>query len=145
MNLPSESLRVVKTALAEYLEQPGHDDAYFSEHHQAFPLYAGWTGTTYLTTSGEFWFRNFEYDPPRIERDLNDSSKLVALVLAAEVHPQLTVLLPSRPADATSCSECGGKGRITIGTLSNIICGRCSGLGWRTADGCLLNRVASYP
>ena len=145
MRLAPESLRAVETALAEYLKQPGHGDADFSARHQALPLHAGWTGTTYLTTSGEFWFRNFEYDPPRIESDLNESSKLVALIVAAERHPQLTVLLPSRPPDATTCAECDGKGQITIGNLSNIICGRCSGLGWLTSDGCLPTHVASYP
>jgi len=145
MKLAPESVRAVEAALAEYLTQPGHGDADFAERHHAFPLYAGWTGTTYLTTSGEFWFRNCEYDPPRVESDLNDSSKLVALVVAAERHPQLTALLPSRPADATICEECDGKGQITIGNLSNIICGRCSGLGWRTTEGGLPTDVSSYP
>ena len=131
MQLGAPSLQLVATALAEYLQQPRYGDAEFAERHQALPLYAGWTGTTYLTTSGEFWFRNCEYDPPRIERDLNEASKLVALVLAAEHHPQLVALLPSRPDDVPSCDACDGRGQITVGNVANIVCGQCSALGWR--------------
>jgi hypothetical protein len=74
MKVGTESLHLVETALAEYLKRPGYGEADFAKKHQALPLYAGWTGTTYLTTSGEFWFHNCEYDPPRIENDLNESS-----------------------------------------------------------------------
>jgi hypothetical protein len=131
MKVASESLQVVATALAEYLKRPRYGDVEFAKRHQALPLYAGWTGTTYLTTSGEFWFRNCEFDPPRIENDLNEASKVVALVVAAEHHPQLAALLPPRSSDAIDCVACDGRGQITIGNLSNLICGQCSGLGWR--------------
>lgn len=145
MKLSPEQLRVVQTALAEYLREPGHSDADFAVRHRALPLYAGWVGTTYLTTSGDFWFRNCEYDPARIENDLNESSKLVALVVAAERYPELNGLLPARAEDAVDCERCAGKGRITFGELSNVICGWCAALGWRTADGGLPTDVASYP
>jgi hypothetical protein len=130
MKVRTESLHLVRSALTEYLKQPEYGEADFARQYQALPLYAGWTGTTYLTTAGDFWFRNCEYDPPRIENDLNDSSEIVALVVAAERHPQLANLLPSRPDGATNCDECDGKGRVTVGNVSGIICGRCSGLGW---------------
>jgi hypothetical protein len=145
MNVAPESLHVVATSLSEYLKQPRYGDADFAERHLALPLYAGWTGTTYLTTSGEFWFRNCEYDPPRIENDLNDSSKLVALVSGAEHHPQLAALLPSRSDDATDCDDCDGRGQITVGNVSNIICGQCSGLGWRAPVDGRPGGDASYP
>lgn len=145
MKLLPEGLQLVATALAEYLSKPRYGDAAFAERHQALPLYAGWTGTTYLTTSGEFWYRNCEYDPPRIEDDLNDASKIVALVLAAEHHPQLTVLLPSRPDDALDCDACDGRGQITVGNVSNIICGQCSALGWRPAPNNSRTDQGIYP
>jgi hypothetical protein len=136
MNVAAKSLHLIATALEEYLRQPRYGDTDFAQRHQALPLYAGWTGTTYLTTSGEFWFRNCDYDPPRIENDLNDASKLVALVLASEYHPQLAALLPPRPDGAKTCEACEGRGQITVGAVSNIICGQCSALGWRrTPDG----------
>ncbi len=135
MEVVAESLQLVATALAEYLQQPRYGDAEFAERYQALPLHAGWTGTTYLTTSGEFWFRNCEFDPPRIENDLNEASKLVALVLAAEHHPQLVALLPPRPDDAPACDACDGRGQITVGNVSNIICGQCSALGWQVPGG----------
>jgi hypothetical protein len=131
MHVVAESRQLVATALAEYLQHPRYGDAEFAERHQALPLYAGWTGTTYLTTSGEFWFRNCEYDPPRIENDLNEASKLVALALAVEHHPQLAALLPPRPDDAPDCDACDGRGQITVGNVSNIVCGQCSALGWQ--------------
>lgn len=145
MQVDEESLQLVATALAEYLREPRYGDADFAERHQALPLYAGWTGTTYLTTSGEFWFRNCEYVPPRIENDLNDASKLVAMVLAAERHPPLVALLPRRPEDATDCDACDGRGQITIGDVSNIICGQCSALGWRQAASAPLFGPGFYP
>jgi hypothetical protein len=145
MKLGTESLHLVKSALAEYLKQPQYGEADFAQKYQALPLYAGWTGTTYLTTAGEFWFRNCEYNPPRIENDLNESSKLVSLVLAAERHPQLASLLPSRPDGAINCDECDGKGQITIGNVSNLICGQCSALGWRTSAVEPRDDQSSYP
>lgn len=143
MKIGPESLALIEAALSDYLKRPVWDDAEFAAQHQAVPLYAGWIGTTYLTTSGEFWFRNCEYDPPHIENDLNESSKIVALVVAAERHPALVRLLPPRPATAIDCDACGGGGRITFGTVSNIICGECSGLGWRPASA--LRETGSYP
>jgi hypothetical protein len=131
MRVAPEAMAEIERALAEYLKQPIFGDAAFAKRNQALPLYAGWTGTTYLTTSGEFWYRNHEYDPPRIEHDLNTGSKLVALVLAAERFPALMRLLPTRPPDAVDCGDCGGRGQITVGAVSNIICGQCSALGWR--------------
>jgi hypothetical protein len=66
-------------------------------------------------------------------------------VLAAERHPQLVSLLPPRPDDATNCGECDGKGKITVGNVSNIICGQCSALGWRTSAGDRRTDHDSYP
>ena len=63
------------------------------------------------------------------------SPNIVALVLATERHPELVRLLPPRPATATDCGECGGKGQITVGAVSKIACGHCSALGWRFTEG----------
>lgn len=145
MKVAPESLPIVEEALSEYLTRPVWGDADFARQHHALPLYAGWTGTTYLTTSGEFWFRNCEYDPPRIENDLNESSKLVALVLATERHPALVRLLPQRPATAMDCDDCGGRGQIAVGAVSNIICGQCSALGWRSASTTRNKDEDTYP
>jgi hypothetical protein len=145
VTVSTELLGVVEDALEEYLKQPSSSDADFAARHRALPLYAGWTGTTYLTASGEFWFRNCEYAPPRIENDLNDSSKIVALVVATERYPQLARLLPKRPDLAIECDACGGRGQITVGNLSNIICGECSGLGWREAAGAQPRAQPPYP
>lgn len=136
---------MVEEALAKYLKHPTSSDADFAARHRALPLYAGWTGTTYLTASGEFWFRNCEYAPPRIENDLNDSSKIVALVVAAERYPQLASLLPKRPDLAIECDACNGRGQITVGSISNIICGQCKALGWREAAGAQSRAQRPYP
>lgn len=146
MKVAPESLSIIESVLSDYLKQPDMGDAAFAEQHQALPLYADWTGTTYLTTSGEFWYRNAEYDPPRIERDLNDASKLLALAVAAGRHPQLARLLPSRSPDAIDCDQCGGKGQVTIPGISHsILCGWCSSLGWRVPPISRADSDASYP
>ena len=144
MRIAPQLLSLVELTLSDYLNEPTLGDADFARRYRALPLYAGWTGITYLTASGEFWFRNHEYDPPRIENNLNDASKIVALVLASERHPELVRLLPTRPRDAVDCEDCAGKGRITVGDVSNIICGQCSARGWRVSPGVDASDVESY-
>ena len=130
MRVPSESLGVVESALHDYLSRPVFGDRDFAKRFRALPLYAGWEGTTYLTTSGEFWYLNHDIEPPRIETDISVRAKIVALVMASKRHPQLAMLLPNRPDSASDCPQCAGRGEITVGPDFDIVCGHCSGLGW---------------
>jgi hypothetical protein len=144
LNVAPESLHLVEEALAEYLRTADGDA--FAARYRALPLYAEWYGTTYLTASGKFLYLNEETAPPRLENDLNDASRLVALVLAAERYPQLRALLPQRPAGTPDCEDCGGGGHVIImGNASNIICGPCNGLGWRGATAAEDDHEHPYP
>jgi hypothetical protein len=66
-------------------------------------------------------------EPDRWEEN-SASEHLSALVIATKAFPELARLLPQRPIDADTCTACGGSGRI-----HGIVCGTCSGLGWRNA------------
>lgn len=66
-------------------------------------------------------------EPDRWEEN-SASEHLSALVIATKAFPELARLLPRRPNDAESCAACHGSGRI-----HGIVCGTCSGLGWRNA------------
>jgi hypothetical protein len=49
----------------------------------------------------------------------------VALMKAARSHPELEMLMPSRPAEAVSCSQCEASGRM----FDRADCGLCMGAG----------------
>jgi hypothetical protein len=60
-------------------------------------------------------------------REIHDPDwKLYALTQASKHYPELSTLLPTRPAEALSCNACEGTGTLR-GWLS---CKPCSGLGW---------------
>jgi hypothetical protein len=79
-----------------------------------------------LRPDGTFWDADADFGKPLTP--LPEESQVMALVWGVERFPWLAELLPSRPSEATSCSECAGQGRL--GNLP-VLCPTCSGLGWR--------------
>jgi hypothetical protein len=74
----------------------------------------------------EDWFDNRATevsDPIRIR---------AALVLGSREVPELGRLIPSRPAGADDCQECGATGWRDLGRHRAVhICSGCGGVGWR--------------
>lgn len=81
-----------------------------------------------ITVDGEVWvqfgIRDDELDGWRPAR----RNERVALLIAAQKpFPELAVLLPLRPIEATDCPTCQGKGTV----YADIVwCGDCSARGW---------------
>ena len=96
----------------------------------ALPIELGMSGVTLLSTSGDVLFVPWESDGA--PTPLNDKVlKRAALVLAAQEHPELKALLPSRPEDSRSCPRCGGSGLIAaLAREPPFRCGECGGVGW---------------
>ena len=94
------------------------------------PLYHGWTGTVFLTTSGEFIFRDEEADPPAIRPETDESTRLISLAIGAEQYELLANLLPERPLHEENCELCAGSGRTRLPNGSSLLCNQCSSLGW---------------
>ena len=58
----------------------------------------------------------------------DEGQRTASIAVALRRFPELQRLLPKRPGDATDCAVCAGTGR-----LHDLVCGACSGLGWRNA------------
>jgi hypothetical protein len=99
---------------------------------KALPLYHGWTGTVYLTTEGQFLFRDEEIDPPRIRPEDDEHLQIVSLVAGANRFPLLANLFPDRPVTDGGCELCDGTGRFYPRNATGwLYCPECHGLGWQ--------------
>ena len=98
---------------------------------KALPLYRGWTGTVYLTTSGQFLFRDEEVDQPQIRPEDDEHLQIIALVEGANRFPLLANLFPERSLDDEGCETCEGAGRLYPRNATGwLYCPGCHGLGW---------------
>jgi len=81
-----------------------------------------------LRPDGTFWAANASW---RKVAPVADEWRIRVLVWGVERFPWLAELLPQRPSDAPSCSDCGGKGH-----LGNwpVLCAKCDGLGWTPSN-----------
>jgi hypothetical protein len=102
------------------------------------------------------WWTDFELDadgvlhvlvgdPPASGRDRAAANVLelnFALFGALPVFPELQSLLPSRPADATTCEHCGGTGVPPwVANHPDVGC-NCGGAGWLPAGAAEMTRFA---
>jgi hypothetical protein len=124
-------VNVVGHALSAYLQTEDGARDRTAASLRALPLYRGWTGTVYLTTTGEFLFRDEEIDPPQIRAEHDEHLQIVALVEGANLFPTLANLFPERPVDNAECELCQGTGRFyPRNTTGWLYCPDCHGLGW---------------
>ena len=104
----------------------------YVQGHQGLPLYLGWTGTLAIRATGELIDWSTEDEWPGA-REFDDATWVqLALVEGAKTYPQLSALIPEKPASARTCEHCEGTGRPTglpDTGFENVIC-RCAGLGW---------------
>lgn len=95
--------------------------------HQFLPLYVGWNAVFGLRPGGSLVRWNFELDPDHVAELLSPFWRRMALFQGAKQYPELTTLLPARPADAATCRLCNGAGEI-VGR-DDLVC-ECGGAGW---------------
>jgi len=94
--------------------------------HGFLPLYLGWVATLAMQPDGELVEWRHEDDPGRIHPLTDPYWQRMALCQDARRYPELAALLPGRPANASTCATCEGKG--TVESMPKIIC-QCGGLG----------------
>lgn len=78
-----------------------------------------------LRPDGTLWDADSDFGKPLTP--LPEDSRTMALVWGVERYPWLAELLPARPSDALSCSDCSGTGRVAS---TPVLCPSCEGLGW---------------
>jgi hypothetical protein len=82
-----------------------------------------------LRPDGTLWDADSDSGKPLTR--LPDGSWTLAVVWGAERFPWLAELLPPRPQDAVSCSDCAGRGRVGS---TPVLCPTCEGLGWSPSN-----------
>jgi hypothetical protein len=125
----SETRKAIAKRLAEYVSNPNDPWGLtqIADHHSALPVYMDMGGTLFLTLDGDVLsLHHDDGDIPTPE--LEPGWRIIAAVAASEKYPELSPLVPERPASATDCSACGGTGRVT---RHDIRCGECFSLGWK--------------
>jgi hypothetical protein len=85
-----------------------------------------------FATNGTLWiFRDWptvDDASPQAWIEATANQRLAILIDAQRrVHPELAVLLPLRPHDASDCAVCAGR------AYENVWCGACSNRGWTQA------------
>ena len=99
----------------------------------ALPMALDFGGCYVIRLSGELF--SFAWDEPHDLRAENDP-RICNLVLfqGAKKYPEISVLIPSRPAGAEDCPHCSGTGieRYVAehGLNPEVIICYCGGLGW---------------
>jgi hypothetical protein len=131
--MPSPELqKVIQSLVDRWLASPSNDPelARAVRNSGALPVYADMGGTLFVRPDGEIL--TLEHDSteaPQIEAD--HGWRITAVVVAAEKHPELGGLLPTRPVGAADCQECQGRGTLRIPNIDrDWLCGKCYGLGW---------------
>ena len=97
----------------------------------ALPVPWAWEGCFGVRSNGDVVYVDEDGSPTPLEK-LPDgrAQRLATLVYAAKRNPQLSCLLPSKPAGAIPCPTCKGAGTVT---KIEALCGECIGLGWSHA------------
>jgi hypothetical protein len=127
----SETAKAIAKRLAEYVSNPNDPWglSQIAKRHRALPVYLDMGGALFLTLEGDVLRLNHD-DGDIPTPELETGWRIVAALAASEKYPELSSLVPPRPASATDCSVCGGTGRIT---RHNLRCGACFSLGWKNA------------
>jgi hypothetical protein len=99
---------------------------------EALYLYGSIGLDTAITPDGEIWI-DTSSESVSLWRVATSLERTSILVSAQRLRfPELIVLLPLKPANATECPQCNGTGHI----YRNLVwCGACGSLGW-TTTGC---------
>lgn len=128
---------IVQQLLAAFLaseSQPLAAQRSLAQKLGALPVYVDLAGCFALRPTGELLFVPSDQswlDVQEWTADIAPQWRTIALAAAAHQYPQLAVLLPRRPAGASSCAPCQGTGlRVEPQTKATMLCGECLGLGW---------------
>jgi hypothetical protein len=124
---PEHSIAVARCLSRLRSDSSPHDHVReVAERTGCLPIYSGWVSTLLLSPAGELL--SFDLESGRVSGLKDTTWESVALACMARDFPELSSLLPTRPANATDCLACRGIGFV----LSRAVCGECSGMGWKS-------------
>jgi hypothetical protein len=123
MELPTHISERIRDSIASGGCGKGIDEE--AVGHGAIALMGTLGSIFMLRPDGTFWDADADWGKPLAP--LAEEWHMRALVWGVERFPWLAELLPSRPADAPSCADCGGTGHLGN---SPVLCATCDGLGW---------------
>jgi len=126
--MPSESTEELIRRLTEEARRSGRWDweREAAARTGGLPVYATMGGILVIRPDGTVvWMLD---DSGTVEEVREEGWRLVALTHAVQKYPELKSLAPVRPAGATECKACGGRGWVL---LESVVCGDCSSTGWR--------------
>jgi hypothetical protein len=121
MTLEGEIRRLSKEVAESDQSIPARQAA---ERTGGVPVYSDIGGTLVVAPNGDVL--HFDPDTESVRPVTEDRWRNLALARAAKRFPELVVLAPLRPPDATTCPACGGLGVV----LGSVGCAECTGLGW---------------
>ena len=131
MKVAKELSEQIQAHINEYLSGPdSHGLSEVVRRINALPLYLDIGGALLISPNGKlFEVSSDASEPKRVSETA--AWGLTALVVGSEKYPELKALLPRREATALDCVVCDGTGKIVGGESVQLVCGDCSGLGWR--------------
>ena len=123
-------IEAIKRLTTEESTEPAWSKAY-AELYNLLPLMHGWTASFGLRADGKVLFYTTDDEEQTIREEADERLRNMAMYRGSLKYPELSVLVPNRPANAMICSFCEGRGRIELeGIDPNVIVCYCGGLGW---------------
>jgi len=127
MSVPAHVSVLIERLIEESLRSSTDLAGKIARANRVLPVYADIGGFLFLKPNGEVWSQDSESFDSALKLEESPHWCLVARLAAAERFPELSELVPVRPAEAADCSDCEGLGRVLNGLVR---CGVCYGLGW---------------
>ncbi len=128
--MTSLSPTVIEERIADFLASPDSKLEWLKapvRAHRFLPLYVGWSSTLGLQPDGSFVRWDQEAATPGLKPLSSRYWRRMAISQGVKHYPELASLIPLRPAEAVTCSVCGGSG--TLAGAPQIVC-ECGGAGW---------------
>jgi len=110
---------------------PAHRSSYDRETGRPSVSLVGSIGLdSAITVEGDVWVQ-FGIHDDELDgwRPAQPNERVALLISAQRPYPELAVLLPLRPAEATDCRACAATGRTPVGSW----CFECGARGWLVA------------
>lgn len=120
-------IRMRLTAFVNSLEPDRPGVRSVAKRIDALPVYESWSGFLAIRPDGAVLYHDQETGNTRIESD--PLWVRIALRRAAITFPELSHLMPRRPANGIDCDQCHGTGD-QAGAFSEMFLCKCGGLGW---------------
>ena len=117
------TIRRLIAAYRPHPSQPGLRE--IATKSNSLPVYSDVVGDLFITPDGDVLIA--DGNDRQLSVELRHEWRMLAFVYASRRYPELASLLPLRPVGTLACELCAGRGFVTE---HEVLCGKCSGLGW---------------